>query len=465
MPTRSAGPSGQLFPSHERRLSIEHTLTQDLAAARQRIETASVSPSHDIECFRRVLAAIDLERPNDLGDIARWVIEQIETGVVHMTHPSYFGLFNPAPTFPSECADRIVAAFNPQLAVWSHAPACVEIETHTLKAVASRLGLGDNAGGHFTAGGAEANFTALVCALTSADDAFTAKGARAFAGAPTFYASRESHLAWLKIAHQSGLGRESVRLVESDGLGRMDAARLKSAIDNDRNCGHVPIMVVATAGTTNAGAIDPLSACAEIARDAGLWLHVDAAWGGALIAAPRLRATLDGIELANSITLDAHKWFATTMGCGMFLVQEPSILSRAFHHGRLHAIEQGGRRSLCHIDSMVAPVSRPEIIPVASRSRLAWIRRAHRAGCQLDRTAERRTSREGMDDRQQLSSCSSLLPATRRVSAGQRHCEPRCRLRQGLDLGCSIRAPPRAQSLRHTWAINQTPHPRSCRSA
>jgi aromatic-L-amino-acid/L-tryptophan decarboxylase len=330
MPTRSAAPSGQLFPSHERRLSIEYTLTQDLAAARQRIETASVSPSHDIECFRRALAAIDLERSNDLGDIARWVIEQIETGVVHTTHPSYFGLFNPAPTFPSECADRIVAAFNPQLAVWSHAPACVEIETHTLKAVATRLGLGANAGGHFTSGGAEANFTALICALTSADDAFTAKGTRAFTGAPTFYASRESHLAWLKIAHQSGLGREAVRLVETDGLGRIDPARLKSAIDNDRNSGHVPIMVVATAGTTNAGAIDPLSACAEIARAEGLWLHVDAAWGGALIAAPRLRATLDGIELANSITLDAHKWFATTMGCGMFLVQEPSILSSAF---------------------------------------------------------------------------------------------------------------------------------------
>jgi glutamate/tyrosine decarboxylase-like PLP-dependent enzyme len=121
--------------------------------------------------------------------------------------------------------------------------------------------------------------------------------ARAFTGAPTFYASRESHLAWLKIAHQSGLGREAVRLVETDGLGRMDAARLKSVIDNDRNSGHVPIMVVSTAGTTNAGAIDPLSACGEIARDEGLWLHVDAAWGGALIAVPRLRARLDGIEL------------------------------------------------------------------------------------------------------------------------------------------------------------------------
>jgi hypothetical protein len=77
------------------------------------------------------------------------VIEQIETGVVHTTHPSYFGLFT------SECADRIVAAFNPQLAVWSHAPACVEIETHTLKAVATRLELAANAGGHLTSGGEE----------------------------------------------------------------------------------------------------------------------------------------------------------------------------------------------------------------------------------------------------------------------------------------------------------------------
>ena len=89
-------------------------------------------------------------------------------------------------------------------------------------------------------------------------------------------------------------------------------------------------MIAATAGTTNAGMIDPLVACAEIARSYGLWYHVDAAWGGALIASDRLRGTLKGIEQADSITIDAHKWFATTMGCGMFLTRHADVLSSAF---------------------------------------------------------------------------------------------------------------------------------------
>ena len=90
------------------------------------------------------------------------------------------------------------------------------------------------------------------------------------------------------------------------------------------------MLIVATAGTTNAGMIDPIERCAELARDRGLWLHVDAAWGGAVIASDRLRGLLAGIERASSITIDAHKWFATTMGCGMFITREPAILSTAF---------------------------------------------------------------------------------------------------------------------------------------
>jgi glutamate/tyrosine decarboxylase-like PLP-dependent enzyme len=89
-------------------------------------------------------------------------------------------------------------------------------------------------------------------------------------------------------------------------------------------------MIAATAGTTNAGMIDPLVACAEIARSYGLWYHVDAAWGGALIACDTLRGALKGVEQADSITIDAHKWLATTMGCGMFLTRHASVLSSAF---------------------------------------------------------------------------------------------------------------------------------------
>src|SRR5581483_2524944 len=148
-----------------------------------------------------------------------------------------------------------------------------------IHAVAVKAGLPE-AVGHFTTGGAEANYTALLCALTRAHTEFAAQGARAFSGPPAFYVSRESHLAWFKIAHQAGIGRDAVRLVATDGNGRLDPAALADAIVADRREGRVPVMIAATAGTTNAGMIDPLAACADIARRESLWLHIDAAWGG-----------------------------------------------------------------------------------------------------------------------------------------------------------------------------------------
>ena len=268
--------------------------------------------------------------PRPLDEIMRWTIAQVETGVVHMTHPRYFGLFNPQPTFPALCGDRIAGAFNPQLATWKTAPAAVEIEAHVIRAVAARAGLPAGSGGHFTSGGSEANFTSLICALTRANPKFATDGARAFDGAYVFYISRESHLAWIKIAVQAGLGRSAARLVETDGTGRMDPTALAAALASDRTQGFVPVMIVATAGTTAGGMIDPLGACAEIAHGAGLWYHVDAAWGGAVLASDRLRGALAGIEGADSSTIDAHKWFATTMGCGMFVTRHPDVLSAAF---------------------------------------------------------------------------------------------------------------------------------------
>ena len=310
---------------------MDDFLTRELPRVNARITQGSVVPTFDLAAFKGELAAFDFRAPRPLDELLSWSIAQMEHGIVHMTHPRYFGLFNPAPTFPAECADRIAGAFNPQLATWTTAPAAVEIEAHVVKAVARRAGLPPDAVGHCTSGGSEANRTALLCALTRANARFSADGARAFSGPPVFYISKESHLAWLKIAHETGVGRAGARLVPTDGSGRMDAHALSTAISADQAQGCVPIMIVATAGTTNAGMIDPLGACAQIARDAGLWNHVDAAWGGALIASDRLRGALAGIEQADSITIDAHKWLATTMGCGMFMTRHASMLSSVFH--------------------------------------------------------------------------------------------------------------------------------------
>jgi glutamate/tyrosine decarboxylase-like PLP-dependent enzyme len=287
-------------------------------------------PTLEMPVFRRELSGFDFQTPRPLDEVLTWIIAAMEHGLVHVTHPRYFGLFNPAPTFPALCADRVAGAFNPQLATATTSPAAVEIEAHVISAVAQRAGFPSEAAGHFTCGGSEANYTALICALTRSNDKFAIDGARSFSGPPVFYVSRESHLAWLKIAHQAGIGRSAARLVATDGSGRIDPKALAKTIGDDRRRGCVPVMIAATAGTTNAGMIDTLDACTELARSARVWLHVDAAWGGALIASDRLRSILGGIENADSMTIDAHKWFATTMGCGMFITRHPSVLSSAF---------------------------------------------------------------------------------------------------------------------------------------
>jgi glutamate/tyrosine decarboxylase-like PLP-dependent enzyme len=325
-----AAPSAVLFPRPEEREWFENFLTRELIGANARVRRGSVVPTQNLEQFKRELAEFNFSKPRPLEQLLTWSIAQMENGIVHMNHPRYFGLFNPAPTLPAQFADRIAGSFNPQLATRTTSPAAVEIEAHVIRTIARRAGLPIESGGHFTSSGSEANLTALICALTHLEPKYSSDGLRAYDGQPIFYVSRDSHLGWLKIAHIAGLGRSAVRLIETDGSGRMSIAALAKALKADRLAGCVPIMIAATAGTTNAGMVDPLFECANVARDHGMWYHVDAAWGGALIASDRLRHVLAGIEQADSITIDAHKWFATTMGCGMFITKYPQVLSSAF---------------------------------------------------------------------------------------------------------------------------------------
>jgi glutamate/tyrosine decarboxylase-like PLP-dependent enzyme len=320
-----------LFPNPAERERIGHWLTLELEAAHRRVQAGPVTPTIDMQKFRAELEDFDFEQPQPLEQALRWAIERLEHGIVQMSNPRYFGLFNPGANFPAQCADRLAGSFNPQLASSASSPVPVALESHVIRAVARRAAFGDAATGHFATGGSEANYTALICALTAAHPKFSEGGVRVFRGPATFYTSRDCHIAWLKIAHQAGVGRSALKLVDTDGHGRMDPKALQRAIAEDRAAGAVPVMIVATAGTTGAGMIDPLHACADIAKQEALWLHVDAAWGGAVLASNRLRGLLDGIERADSITIDAHKWLATTMGCAIFISRRADLLSEAFH--------------------------------------------------------------------------------------------------------------------------------------
>jgi glutamate/tyrosine decarboxylase-like PLP-dependent enzyme len=323
-------PDATLFPGNAQRQEVDDYLTSALALAQQRVRAGPATPAIDIEAFHRELAGFDFAARRPLPELLEWSIGVLEHGVTHQTHPRYFGLFNPIPTFPAQCADRIVSSFNPQVASATTSPAAVALEAHVIRAVAQRAGFPPGSGGHFTSGGSEANYTGMLCALTRAHPAFASEGTRAFPGQPVFYTSRECHGSWVKIAHQTGIGRSAARLVATDGRGRMSAAALERAIAADLAGGRVPFLIVASAGTSNAGMVDPLIACAELAARHRLWYHVDAAWGGAIVASERLRAAVAGLERADSATIDAHKWFATTMGCGMFIVRDPTALTAAF---------------------------------------------------------------------------------------------------------------------------------------
>lgn len=319
-----------LFPKFDDLDGAEHALTARLDGVRRKYADRGANALEPSPEWLSELREKQFDQAEDLGPLMDWVIDALDRGSVQMTHPGYLGLFNPAPAFASECADRIASAFNPQICVYSHAPAAVEIEQHVINELARRAALPSGSGGHFTSGGAEANSAAVLCALQAKCPDYSDNGVGEFNGQPTIYVSRESHLAWLKMVHAAGIGRSAVRLIETDGKGQMSAEALEIAVETDLEAGCVPVLIVATAGTTNAGMIDPLNPSADLAQKHDMWFHVDAAWGGALIASDTRRDALDGMERAHSITIDAHKWFATTMGAGMFLTSRPDIPAQVF---------------------------------------------------------------------------------------------------------------------------------------
>lgn len=290
-----------------------------------------VSPKLDPEAIRARLAPYTFEKPVPPEEALAFAAAQLREFQVHLSHPRYFGLFNPQPAAMGIFADTVVAGFNPQMAAWSHSPFACEVENHLVRALGRRFGYDEaRTDGVFCAGGAEANHTAVLCALTNEFPYFGERGLRSLAAQPVFYVSTEAHHSFHKAARLCGLGREALREIPVDAKLRMRPDALAGQIAADRAAGFAPFLIVATAGTTNAGAVDPILEIANVAQRERVWFHVDAAWGGAAALAPSVAHLLTGLELADAITFDAHKWLSVPMGAGLYLTRHPSILSRTF---------------------------------------------------------------------------------------------------------------------------------------
>jgi glutamate/tyrosine decarboxylase-like PLP-dependent enzyme len=326
----------------------------ELAHAQERIDNGPITPEVSPEEIRRHLASrFDFSRPSDLNAVVAEVESMLGKWQVQVTHPRYFGLFNPSVTMASAVGDAIAAIYNPQLASWRTSPAANEMERFTLKWLAGKFGLPEETLANFTTGGAEANLSAAVVALTRAFPGYGDHGLRSLDASPAIYLTSEAHDSFTKIAHMTGLGRHALRRIATDSKLRMDVADLERRVQEDLANGFAPFMVVGTCGTTTAGAIDPLLALARFCKAQRLWLHVDAAWGGAAILAPSLRQYLRGIEEADSITCDAHKWFSVPMGCGMFFCRHRESALQAF---RVAAGYMPGRSSGDGLDPYTSTV-------------------------------------------------------------------------------------------------------------
>jgi glutamate/tyrosine decarboxylase-like PLP-dependent enzyme len=317
--------------SPEERQGLWRELTEAIEEYIVSVKSHRVAPDVDLDSLRGRIGEMAFERPFAPRAAVRWVTGLLWNNQIHTPHPRYYGLFNPRPTAMGIAADALVAAFNPQMAAWGHNPAACEIERYLIETFGEKFGYArESVAGSFTSGGAEANHTALSCALVDQFPDFTAHGARALDGQPVVYVSEESHHTIAKAARLCGIGADAVVKVPLDPGCLMDDSALGRLIERDRVEGRLPFMVVATLGTTNAGLIDPIARIAEVAARAGLWLHADAAWGGAAVLVPELKSCLDGIERADSITFDAHKFLSVPMGAGMFITRHRDLLDRVF---------------------------------------------------------------------------------------------------------------------------------------
>jgi glutamate/tyrosine decarboxylase-like PLP-dependent enzyme len=255
--------------------------------------------------------------------------EMVDKGF-HVPSANYFGLMNPTPTYMGFLAEAMVAALNPQLATLARSQMASKIELETVRWMAERVGWGENFGGTFTSGGNEANFSGMALALASRFPTSVEEGVATIGGAPFVYASAESHHSLDKSAGLLGIGRKALRRIALTDRLQMDPAKLEQAIEDDRSAGRLPFCVVATAGTTSSGIVDDIVAIADVCRRHDVWLHVDGAYGAAVVFSDKHRDRVRGIELADSITIDPHKWLSVPFAAGVILTRHPNVLERAF---------------------------------------------------------------------------------------------------------------------------------------
>jgi aromatic-L-amino-acid decarboxylase len=278
---------------------------------------------------RAAIEALRFEGPDP--SFERW-LESEAVACVDTSAARYFGLPHGTVGAAATRGAALAARLNPELATRHHAPLLAALEEQVARVLGDRL-VGAEHHGVVTTGASEANLVALLLACAASSARFARDGLAALRGRPRVYVSSDVHPSVTKACRIAGFGDGAVRVVASDEHGVMIAEALASVVGQDRARGHLPLVVVATFGTTTLGALDPVAALAEQGARLGLWLHVDAAYGGALAFDAATRPLAAALSLADSVSFDPPKVFDVPLGAGLLYTRRPELLRAVFGVG------------------------------------------------------------------------------------------------------------------------------------
>jgi len=297
----------------------------------ERIESfpvlSPVAPGH----IRAALPEHPPQHGEPFDAVLRDLDRTILPGITHWQHPSFFAYFPANASGPAILGDLLASGLGAQGMLWATSPAATELETHVLDWLAELLGLPSafRGNGVIQHTASDATLVALLAALHRASGGRT-EGAGVRSGRFAVYTSNQSHSSVEKACRIAGLGADALRKLDVDPATL--AARpehLRELLTADRAAGVVPALLVASVGATGTGAVDPVAELAAIAREAGAWVHVDAAWAGVAAVAPEFRWLNDGLELVDSYATNPHKWLLTNFDCDTFWVADRTALVSA----------------------------------------------------------------------------------------------------------------------------------------
>jgi aromatic-L-amino-acid decarboxylase len=306
-----------------------HQVVDWIADYRARVARQPVMSRVEPGWVRAQLPAAPPQRPEGFEEILDDLERVVLPGLSHWQHPRFFGYFPSNGDLASVLGDYLSTGLGVLGLSWQSSPALTEIEEVTTDWVRQMIGLSDAWSGVIQDTASTSSLVALLCAREKASDYSLARGGLPGEEKPlVVYVSAHSHSSVDKAALLAGFGRANVRTVAHDRSYAMRPDALEDAAEADLAAGRKPCAVVATTGTTGTTAVDPVGAIAEVARRRGLWLHVDAALAGSAMILPECRSLWDGIEGADSLVFNPHKWLGVAFDCSLYYVRDPQHLVR-----------------------------------------------------------------------------------------------------------------------------------------